>query len=71
MDLSTASQVILGVLGLILTISTFILNLIYKEMKELRASIQHLVLENGANRERIVRLEEFAKTRRCKECRDG
>jgi hypothetical protein len=29
------------------------------------------VSENGVNRERIVRLEEFAKTRKCKECRDG
>jgi hypothetical protein len=71
MDLGTMLSVAIGAFGLILTLSTFLLNLILKELKELRQAIQALVLENATNRERIAILEQCYRNLRCRECNHG
>lgn len=71
MSVEAIFSIVVGVVGILLSISTFTLNLILKEIKELRQSIQALVHENALQRERIVRLEECFKGLKCKECTHG
>lgn len=56
--------------GLLLSVATFFLNLIYKELKDIRSDMRDLIVDNQVNTEQHNWFEERFNALKCQKCRE-